>query len=80
MAHGVKTGGRKKGTINKFTASAKEAFQLAFDEMGGASELKAWALENQTQFYKLYSRLIPVDATINGNVTVEVLRFADKPA
>jgi hypothetical protein len=58
--------GRPKGSQNKFTSSAKEAFQLAFDKLGGATELAKWAKENQGEFYKLYSKLIPVDVTSGG--------------
>ncbi len=56
-----KFGGRKRGTKNKFTVSAKKAFEEAFDELGGAEGLTKWAIDNQTDFYKLYARLIPVD-------------------
>jgi hypothetical protein len=55
--------GRPKGTKNKFTSSAKEAFQYAFDSIGGKKNLAKWAKENQTEFYKLFSKLIPVDVT-----------------
>jgi hypothetical protein len=58
--------GRPKGRKNKFTQSAKEAFQLAFDKLGGATALAVWAKENQTEFYKIYSKLIPIDVTSNG--------------
>lgn len=53
--------GRKAGVPNKFTKSAREAFQLAFDETGGFASLSEWARKNQTEFYKLYARLIPVE-------------------
>jgi len=55
--------GRKLGSKNKLTKKAKEAFQLAFEGAGGVEALTAWAIENRTEFYKLYSRLIPVDVT-----------------
>lgn len=58
-----KTGGRQAGTPNKITASAREAFQLAFDESGGWTALTTWAGKNRTEFYKLYARLIPVEHT-----------------
>lgn len=40
--------------------SAKEAFVYAFDAIGGADKLAAWALDNPTEFYRLFSKLIPV--------------------
>jgi hypothetical protein len=63
-----KTGGRKPGTPNKTTVAVKEAFKQAFDDLGGTSALVTWAMENPTQFYQLYSKLIPteIDATLSG--------------
>jgi hypothetical protein len=58
--------GRKKGELNKLTRSAKEAFQFAFDKIGGAENLAIWATENTTEFYKLFARLIPVEQQISG--------------
>lgn len=58
--------GRKPGVPNKLTKSAKEAFALAFDELGGFEGLVKWARSSkfaQSQFYTLYARLIPVDHT-----------------
>lgn len=58
--------GRQKGSPNKLTTSAREAFALAFEGIGGANALKGWALENQTEFFKLYARLIPVEHVGEG--------------
>jgi hypothetical protein len=76
-----KTGGRKKGTPNKATTAVKEAFRQAFEDLGGTQALVTWAMENPTQFYQLYSKLIPseIDATISGKdgapaVTVKVVK------
>jgi len=75
MARGAKTGGRRKGTPNKLTAIAREAFEFAFAESGGAQELASWAKENRTEFYKLYARLVPEqkDVNLNAQVTVEIV-------
>lgn len=61
-----KTGGRKKGSKNKFTRVAKDHFVDAFENSGGASALSVWAKENRTDFYKLYARLIPQEKEIGG--------------
>lgn len=53
--------GRQKGVPNKLTKSAREAFALAFEGIGGAPALVAWAKKNPTEFFKLYARLIPVE-------------------
>ena len=58
--------GRKKGSQNKFTASAKEAFALAAQGLGGAKGLERWARENETEFWKLYARLIPIENHVTG--------------
>ena len=64
---GTRIGGRQKGTPNKVTANAKQAFQMAFDELGGVSSLVTWAQQNETDFYKLFSKLIPQD--VNANIS-----------
>lgn len=66
MAKGKKTGGRTAGTPNKVTKSAREAFALAFDGLGGADALTSWAIDNPTEFYKLYARLIPQEHVGEG--------------
>lgn len=53
--------GRPKGSPNKLTSSAKQAFALAFEQIGGARALGQWAAENPTEFYKLFARLIPTE-------------------
>jgi len=58
--------GRDKGTPNKLTVSAREAFQHAFKEAGGFDALATWAKANRTDFYKLYARLIPVEHVGEG--------------
>lgn len=58
--------GRKKGSANKLTKSARAAFQHAFDANGGGAALAAWAKANPTEFYKLYARLIPVEHVGEG--------------
>lgn len=58
-----KTGGRQKGTPNKTTVVAREAFNIAFHGIGGTDALTRWARNNEDEFFKLYARLIPVDVT-----------------
>lgn len=41
------------------------AFQSAFDIIGGVSRLALWANANPTEFYKLYSRLMPATSIQN---------------
>lgn len=75
-----KAGGRKKGTPNKLTASAKEAFAMAFEGMGGVESLTHWGKLNRTEFYKLFARLIPVDVTSDGErITVTINAPSGEP-
>jgi hypothetical protein len=48
------------------TIAAREAFQAAFDRIGGVERLSSWAEENPGEFYKLYGRLIPTEITGAG--------------
>ncbi|HNU56673.1 MAG TPA: hypothetical protein PKN30_08775 [Flavobacteriales bacterium] len=72
MAKGKKTGGRKAGTPNKLTASAREAFQEAFEGLGGIHSLTHWAMKNPDDFYKLYARLIPIEVENKGEQKHEI--------
>jgi len=60
--------GRPKGMLNKHTAAIKDAFRLAFEEMGGVPALVQWGREHPTDFYKLVTKLIPTEITgVNGD-------------
>jgi hypothetical protein len=67
--------GRPKGALNKTTIAAKQAHVLAFEGAGGVKAFTEWAIANRTEFYKLYSRLLPLEANLHhdGTVTLESL-------
>lgn len=52
---------------------AADAFQSAFDLIGGVPRLALWADKNPTAFYSLYSKLIPssVKTDITARVVIE---------
>lgn len=60
-----KLGGRKKGTPNKVSRSAKEAYVEVFERLGGADGLLEWAMRdpaNLRDFYNWHSsKLIPTE-------------------
>lgn len=65
MAKGHKTGGRVAGTPNKATASMKAAIQAVYDKLqeaagGDHAHFLSWAKEEPTEFYKLASKLLPI--------------------
>ncbi len=49
------------------------AFNDAFELIGGVSRLAVWALENQTEFYKLYAKLLPSGTQVDVNASGEVV-------
>jgi hypothetical protein len=53
--------GRKRGNPNKTTVAVKRAFELAFEGVGGVRALTTWGKKNQTEFFKLYSKLLPAN-------------------
>jgi hypothetical protein len=56
--------GRPKGVPNKVSGLAKDAVARVFEEIGGVENMAEWARENQTAFYNLYSKLLPLQ--VNG--------------
>ncbi len=62
--------GRKKGSRNKLTNDVRAAFHKAYANMGGFDEngkliktgdeaFLAWARDNQTEFYRLFAKMLP---------------------
>lgn len=52
---------------------AADAFQQAFDLIGGIPRLALWADKNPTQFFSLYSKLIPssVKTELSGTIKID---------
>lgn len=78
-----KTGGRKKGSGNKFTG-LKDAFIEAFQEIGAARGLIKWIRksgENQKVFYTLIARMLPaemkrdIDFGLSGRAEIVVRKI-----
>ena len=53
--------GRPKGAKNKFSGLAKENVMAVFTRLGGSAAMADWASLNKTEFYKIYSRLLPIE-------------------
>ena len=60
MASGKKTGGRVKGSPNKLGGEAKDNIAAVFVRLGGTANMAKWAEENQSSFYQLYAKLLPL--------------------
>ena len=72
-AAGNRGKGRVKGVPNKSTKAVKEALQEAFEGIGGVDALVEWAKTEQTEFYKLWAKLLPTE------VKAQVKNIGDTP-
>jgi hypothetical protein len=64
-----KTGGRKKGSLNKWTVAICEAVLSVFADIQAATAWENghflnWALGNATYFYKLIAKLLPTQMRV----------------
>lgn len=64
---GKKFGGRKKGTPNKQTKEVKQNLVEAFEKLGGIDNFVKWGRENETEFYKLWTKILPSE--IKADIT-----------
>ena len=64
--------GRPKGTPNKLPGTVKENIVCVFTRLGGTAAMARWAEENQTEFYKIYAKLLPTDVNLGGEVAVKL--------
>lgn len=67
---GAKTpgSGRKVGEPNKVSGTAKENMQAVFEGLGGVDWMLRWAQQNETEFARLYARLVPLDTHVSGSI------------
>ncbi len=67
--------GRPKGLQNKTTVAVKEAFQEAFNGIGGIPAFIAWAQDekNQGEFYKLFAKLLPLQVSGDKENPLEIV-------
>ncbi len=71
---------RTKGAQNKLSRTAKENLAIVFVKLGGVTAMTEWAQGNPTEFYRLYSRLLPVEVKgpgDNGEHKIEVVWAAE---
>lgn len=63
---------KTKGSANALKVTARDAVWKVFHELGGVQHMKRWATENPSEFYKLYSRLVPTQVTGEDGGPVEI--------
>jgi len=77
-----KWGGRKAGTPNRITSAAREAIELAFDNLGGVNALTEWARQNQDAFYtRVWPKVLPLQYSEGQAepLTVVIRKLSDDP-
>jgi len=72
---GKKFGGRVAGTPNKLSSTVKDNVITVFNELGGTDHMKTWASDNPTQFYNIYSKLLPLEVTGAGEGGEHIISF-----
>ena len=68
-----KTGGRVAGTPNVVTGTVKDNILAVFNRLDGTAGMARWARNNQTEFYKLYAKLLPIQV----NATVQEVKVPE---
>lgn len=68
---------RPKGAKNIISGTAKENVIAVFTRLGGTAQMAAWAKKNQTDFYRLYAKLVPQQ--IDLEVTERPIDVAANP-
>lgn len=59
---------RPPGAKGKAQKTAKENVLAVFTRLGGTANMAKWARENQTEFYKMYGRLVPQQIDMDVNI------------
>ena len=56
--------GIKKGGHHKVSQRIIKSFLDCYDQIGGDKAFQSWAKENQTEFYKFYSKMLPANVQL----------------
>jgi hypothetical protein len=71
--------GRRKGSVNKTTATAKDAIAHAAEMLGGADRLGKWAAEspeNERSFWgTIYPKLLPLQVAGENGEALGIVIF-----
>lgn len=71
FAPGNQSGGKAAGTQNRITKEVKAILEKAFEGIGGLEAFVEWGKANQTEFYKLWAKMLPLHVKADLK-TVEV--------
>jgi hypothetical protein len=82
MALTKRIGGRQRGTPNRVTRAILEHFAEAFEllQEDKTVNLVSWAKANPTEFYRLASKLIPLQLeTETQQATQSIIKIVPEP-
>lgn len=76
-----KTGGRRPGRVNRFTGTFRDAVQTVYNGLGGHAAFQKWAQSNRTEYYRIASKLIPLEIKggVKDQITVIVVQRQTAP-
>lgn len=63
--------GRPKGSTNNLSRQVKENIVDVFEMLGGKDAMAQWATsdeKNLTEFYRLYTRMAPIEQKVTGDL------------
>jgi len=69
--------GRPKGAKNKATRQLKEILHKVYTGIGGDTAFVTWARANRTEFYKLFTKQLPLDARAaagDGSIHIHIAK------
>lgn len=68
---------RTVGAKNRISGQAKENIQAVFVRLGSTAAMARWAKDNQSEFYKIYARLLPIEGPGDlGEHTLKIVHEA----
>ena len=65
--------GRPKGAKNRLGRTVRENVVAVFNRLGGTAGMAEWARDNQSEFYRIYARLIPIEAAVNVDMSHSII-------
>lgn len=71
--------GRKPGSKNKTTKLVKEFMHQCFEDIGGREAFAKWARTDRTEFYKMWSKMLGVEARSVVNINAQQMAFVQHP-
>ena len=66
------------GSMRRDAPTATHAVIEVFEALGGLDGMHAWAFDNQAEFYRIWSKLIPVQVAAKVQSTVMVVQAASE--